>query len=378
MDNLTHTLVGLVAAKAGLEKLSPSATALCVLAANAPDADVFVGLFSDRWTVLQHHRGITHSLVGTACLALIFPLIFYAGDFITSCIKGRPRLVNFKGLLVASMIVSATHPLLDWTNNYGIRFWLPWSEQWSYGDLVFIIDPFIWLMLGGAAFLLTSTTRFQKVCWFALGTVTTLLVVVGPRSAGVANPVRAIWIGAIVIWIGLFIRKSGKRFGPQLAVASLALVVMYWGCLWALHDRAFIRAKAEAQLMVLPDGESITRLAAMPTLANPFSWECVFETSVATYRFQLNLFGANRASRTVKYDRPDPLLTRAMASIQDDRRLKIFLGFARFPVAQLADQNCTAQTLVQFADLRYTEPGSSRGNFSLELPVECPVEAATR
>jgi hypothetical protein len=38
----------------------------------------------------------------------------------------------------------------------------------------------------------------------------------------------------------------------------------------------------------------------------------------------------------------------------------------------LADESCATQTLVQLADLRYTEPGTSRGNFSLELPVDCP------
>jgi hypothetical protein len=35
--------------------------------------------------------------------------------------------------------------------------------------------------------------------------------------------------------------------------------------------------------------------------------------------------------------------------------------------------DCLTETLVQFADLRYTQPGSSRGTFSLELPVECPT-----
>ena len=45
--------------------------------------------------------------------------------------------------MLASFIVSATHPLLDWTNNYGIRFFLPWSQKWSYGDLVFIVDPYL-------------------------------------------------------------------------------------------------------------------------------------------------------------------------------------------------------------------------------------------
>jgi hypothetical protein len=54
-----------------------------------------------------------------------------------------------------------------------------------------------------------------------------------------------------------------------------------------------------------------------------------------------------------------------------DRRSQIFMEFARFPVMRI-DPNCVKQTLVQFADLRYTEPGSSRGSFSLDVPVACP------
>ncbi|MGB8507563.1 MAG: metal-dependent hydrolase, partial [Pyrinomonadaceae bacterium] len=72
MDNLTHSLVGLVAAKAGLERTSPYATLLCVLAANAPDADI-VTLFGGRFTYLEQHRGISHSIVGTFALAILLP-----------------------------------------------------------------------------------------------------------------------------------------------------------------------------------------------------------------------------------------------------------------------------------------------------------------
>ena len=63
------------------------------------------------------------------------------------------------GLLVASLIATATHPIMDWTNNYGVRFLLPWNPRWFYGDFVFIIDPFIWIVLGGAAFVLTAKTK---------------------------------------------------------------------------------------------------------------------------------------------------------------------------------------------------------------------------
>ena len=165
MDNLTHSLVGLTAAKAGLERLSPGATTLCVLAANAPDSDIVVLAFGDRWTFLEHHRGITHAIVGVIGLAIILPLIFYGVDRLWSRYRDQSPQTNLKGLMIASFVASATHPLLDWTNNYGIRFFLPWSQKWSYGDLVFIVDPYIWLILGGAVFLLTARTRFLKVIW---------------------------------------------------------------------------------------------------------------------------------------------------------------------------------------------------------------------
>src|SRR5215204_1250461 len=177
MDNLTHSLVGLTAAKAGLEKLSPGATTLCVIAANAPDADIIVLAFGDRWAFLHHHRGITHAIAGVVCLAIVLPLIFYGVDLLLARLRKQTPATNLKGLLVASFIASATHPLLDCTNNYGIRFLLPWSQKWSYGDLVFIVDPYLWLILGGASFLLTARRRFLKFIWGAVAAILTFLVI---------------------------------------------------------------------------------------------------------------------------------------------------------------------------------------------------------
>src|SRR5215213_5898727 len=98
MDNLTHSLVGLTAAKAGLEKLSPGATALCLLAANAPDADIVVLAFGDRWDFLQYHRGITHAIVGVIALAILLPLIFYSVDRLLARFRNRPPVVKLQGL----------------------------------------------------------------------------------------------------------------------------------------------------------------------------------------------------------------------------------------------------------------------------------------
>ena len=150
MDNLTHSLVGLAAAKAGLEKLSPGATALCLLAANSPDADI-VTLVGGRWIYLQNHRGITHSIVGTIALALALPFVFHGCALLIARLRRRKPATRLRGLLIVSILVTTTHPLLDWTNNYGVRLLLPWNSRWFYGDLVFIMDPVFWLLLGGAA-----------------------------------------------------------------------------------------------------------------------------------------------------------------------------------------------------------------------------------
>jgi inner membrane protein len=375
MDNLTHSLLGLAAAKAGLEKLSPGATTLCVLAANAPDADIVVRLFTDRWGVLQHHRGITHAVIGTLALGLLQPIFFYLGDYLLSKFRKRPPTVKFVGLLVASIVVSATHPLLDWTNNYGVRFFLPWDARWFYGDFVFIVDPFIWLTLGGACFLLTSRTKLQRVFWIVLGAIPTALILLSPRGANLPNPwlIRGIWLAALVCLIVLSGKKIGERVGARVALVSLIIIVVYWCGLGFIHSRAVARAEVEAAALT-GSNETVSRLAAMPTLANPFGWDCVFETDKATYRFTLHLIGEKSVTKTVRYEKPSGKLGEAVKKVSQDRPAQIFFGFARFPVARLSNQGCTSQTLVQLADLRYTEPGTSRGAFSLNLPVECPTE----
>ena len=375
MDNLTHSLVGLTAAKAGLERLSPGATTLCILAANAPDVDVAILLVGDRWTYLQHHRGITHAIVGVVCLAFVVPLIVHGVDRLWARFRGQPPQTKLRGLMLASFIVTATHPLLDWTNNYGIRFFLPWSPKWFYGDLVFIIDPYLWLILGGASFLLSAKTRSGKVIWGLLAAVVTALVIFSPRAGGLPNPwlFTLVWIAAITGLLVLFTLDVARSWGNRIALAAIALVVVYWTTLGFAHSRALAHGREQAARIVAPTGEAVRRFAAMPTLANPFRWDCVFETDRATYRFNLELGGSNSTSRVVRYEKPSGPLAQVMETVSQERPARIFLGFARYPVARLADPHCTNQTLVQFADLRYTEPGSGRGTFTLNLPVECPT-----
>lgn len=376
MDNLSHSLVGLVAAKAGLEKLSPGATAVCILAANVPDSDI-VALIGGRWNYLHHHRGITHSILGALVLGLTLPLIFFLSDRLIAPIRARQPAVKLKGLIIASVLVTATHPFMDWTNNYGIRPFLPWSSQWVYGDFIFIIDPFLWMILGGACFLLTSKAKWQLGVWSLLALVLTYLVLTVPTQRGLDRPVvlTAIWITVLIGLVVSFKLGIAQRWGSRIALIAFMVVAVYCGSLASLHWFAINAARIEARTIVSQYGESITDIAAMPTLANPFEWSCVVETEHAAYRFELALsISHSGLSQLIRHDRADTAESPAVEQALRDERARIFLDFARFPVARVVGADCMTQTLVQLADLRYTQPGGGRGTFSLDVPVDCPTQ----
>jgi inner membrane protein len=392
MDGLTHSLVGLAAAKAGLDRLSPYTTAACILSANAPDVDFVSVFFGDRWTLLQHHRGITHSIIGTLALGLLLPSVLYGLERAIAKWRKRPPRIQYRGLVLASLIAAATHPLMDWTNNYGVRPLLPWDGRWFYGDLVFIVDPYLLLVLGGAGFLLSSNRRWKIAGWLLLAVVVTTIVfgVTPPRSAGGGGlaVARTIWIAGLLALI--LARSLGlqKRLGKSIAVGALAFVVLYWGALGWAHHAAYRNAVIAANGLAGQRGERFIRVAAMPTAANPFQWLCVAETDRAMYRFLVGV--GNRASADLpnsianenrsgaptaseRYEKPTGQAERLVLVASRDPRAKILLGFARFSIARVESDNCIGQALVQFADLRYTEPGASRGNFALTVSVECPA-----
>lgn len=136
MDNLTHSLVGLMLARAGLARPGKGTTAMLVLAANAPDVDAYA-FFTDPLTYLEVHRGFTHSLACAPLVALL-PLAAVCG--IT---RRPPRLFEW----MASTAAVLSHALLDWTNVYGVRLLWPFSGRWTHLDITNIVDAPILMML---------------------------------------------------------------------------------------------------------------------------------------------------------------------------------------------------------------------------------------
>jgi inner membrane protein len=70
--------------------------------------------------------------------------------------------VNIRWLLIGSAIAVFSHPALDWLNTYGVRFLMPFSDRWFYGDTLFIVD-LILLVLFGAGWWISRRARLRDL-----------------------------------------------------------------------------------------------------------------------------------------------------------------------------------------------------------------------
>jgi inner membrane protein len=134
LDNPTHALAGLMLSRAGLNRLTPGANLLLILAANAPDVDAISWLGGSTGH-LHYHRWYTHSW-------LMLPLIALLPVLITRVfVKER---FNWGKAYLASMIGVASHILLDMTNSYGVRSLAPLRTDW-----LAMIGPFLSSLVSG-------------------------------------------------------------------------------------------------------------------------------------------------------------------------------------------------------------------------------------
>ena len=153
MDNLTHSLVGALIGQTGLKKKTGLAMPALIIGANLPDVDAACFLWLDGVEHLGFRRGITHGPPAWLLLPLVLAGLLYGFDRWQAKRGKRPegRLpVSFKWLYLLGLAGCLTHPALDWLNVYGIRLLEPFSSRWFYGDTLFIIDVWLWGLMGFA------------------------------------------------------------------------------------------------------------------------------------------------------------------------------------------------------------------------------------
>ena len=175
MDNLTHSLVGALLGQAGLKRKTGLAMPALIIGANLPDVDAACFFWLEGVEHLGFRRGITHGPPALVLLPLILAGLLYGFDRWQAKRGKRPagRLpVSFKWLYGLSFLGCLTHPALDWLNVYGIRLLEPFSSRWFYGDVLYIIDVWLWALMGFATwFSLRREKRggeWRRPAWLAI------------------------------------------------------------------------------------------------------------------------------------------------------------------------------------------------------------------
>lgn len=301
MDNITHTLAGLLLSRAGCNRLTPRANWILILAANAPDVDV-VSSFGGSLTFLHYHRNVTHALIALPILP-VFCVLLVSLAF-------RRRL-PWMGAYVAAMIGVASHLALDLTNIYGVRLLEPFSGRWFRWDLTGVIDFWIWGVL--------------------------LITTLAPMLGRLVNSE----IGAAT--------RSGAYRG--FAVAGLAFLVLYNGTRYILHNRAIAILESREYA-----GASARRVAAFPTMSL-IRWRGLAETADSFVTEEIDLTREFDPSAGRTFYKPE-----ASPAIDAANRSDVFqeyLRFAQYPFWQvLPAEQAENATRVEAMDLRFGDPQS--------------------
>jgi inner membrane protein len=314
--------------RAGLNRKTALATLTLTLAAEAPDLDV-LGRFRGAAFGFAHHRGFTHSFVGVPLDALaVVGFVYLVWRW-----RGRktndPNLPVRWGLLfLYACMAGLSHILLDFTNNYGVRPFWPFSGKWYSWDIVFILEPVLWVFL--------------------------ILGLVVPSLFGLVDKE----IGA---------RQRGPR-GRLAAILALLGVVLTWGVRDYEHRRAIQALEARTY-----EGVDPLRVSAYPTLIDPFHWYGVVETPAF-----FALAGVNSLEPEVDPEgrlkiRYKPEETPVTLAAKQSYLGRVYLDWAQYPITETEPLPGPRDGyIVRFVDLRYVQVPSAlgRGRRTLSAAVE--------
>jgi inner membrane protein len=370
VDNLTHALVGAALSKAGLERRTPLATATLVLAANAPDVDIFA-YANGPYFGLAFRRGITHGVPALIVLPFAVGGLVLAWD--RRVRRRRDPLAppaRTRWVFALALLGVLTHPLLDWMNNYGMRWWLPFDGRWSYGDSLFIIDPWLWLLLGGAVFFSRGWPRNGRLAWAVLALLATLVISLGP----VPMAARVIWCAALLGMTVFAAKGPQPREHGRAGMVTAAVGVAGTYVIAMMASSAFARGAAERAARGQGVG-GVQEVMIFPTPADPFAWTVAIRTDHGFVR------GSHRWTRRpiVRLEPEAPVPFRAalggispaevdaaVALAGRDQNVRSYLLWARSPYWIVAP--APGGYRVRVTDIRYEHRSGSIAGTEIHVP----------
>jgi inner membrane protein len=235
MDNVTHSLAGLLLAEGAVQlrtrltmvepspRFRATAAISSLVAANLPDADLlYTGVGGDRLAYMLHHRGYTHTVI----IALLGALLLWGVALLAWRYRGRtePRRDDSRWLLALLLASAMSHLVLDWTNSYGLHPFWPVDDRWFYGDSVFIVEPWLWIV--SVPVLVAATTKRVARVLLA-GVLVAGLILAWRVSLVTTGAAAALTVGAVVfVALARLLRPSHRvaiAIGAWVSV-TLAMV----------------------------------------------------------------------------------------------------------------------------------------------------------
>lgn len=283
-----------------------------ILGANMPDMDA-VTYWMAPMVSLEYRRGITHGVLALVVLPILLAGFMKVVDHFWPRTQSSPAC-SYRQLLLLSAIAIATHPVLDFMNNYGMRWLMPFVDKWWYGDTLFIIDPFIWSVLLLGLVVSRFTNRSLSSPW--------------SRPASVA---------LLVVTAYIMMNAAGTAIASRTVYRSLL-------------------------------AESPERLMSSPVPFSPFERYIVVDNGE---EYLLGSVALLRGSEFTLSPRRIPKGDTHPAAVKaaTDPGARVFLHWARFPYFEVEETN--TGTVVHIIDARYeTQRREGFGSYSVELPKD--------
>ena len=289
------------------------------LAAEAPDLDIF-WRFKGPVYYFAHHRGFTHSFLGLLLMSALTVAVMYAVWRLRGRKTNVPDLPPRWGLLfVLAYIAGLSHILLDFTNNYGVRPFWPFWEKWYSWDIIFIVEPALYIIL----------------------------------IAGLVVP-------------AVFSRHHRLPRGQVAAVLALVCVAILYAVRDYEHRNALSALKSTAFESESGKPESPSRVSVYPYPWSLTRWFTVAEMPSFFADTDIN-------SRTGALNHellaffPKPPETLATSAAKQTYLGQVYLDWAKYPLLTTSSEGENAR--VRFRDLRFDYP-RFRGRITLSGWVE--------
>jgi inner membrane protein len=311
LEPITHFLTGACLSRAGFNRKTALATTTMTLAAEAPDLDV-LGYIKGPVFGFAHHRGITHTLLGVPFVAAFVVLIVY-GLYHWKYRRSLPdpaRQPRWGWLFALACVAVLSHILLDFTNNYGVRPFSPFYPRWYSWDIVFIVEPMLWLIL--------------------------IFALVMPRLFGLIHEE----IGA----------RERVPHGRGAALAAFLCVLLVWGVRDYEHRHALAALEARTYKGAVP-----LRVSAVPYWVNPFKWMGIVETRDFFVTLHVDSLAPEVDPDNEAMLRYKPEETPATLAAKKSYLGRVYLDWAGYPVTE-TETLPNGGYLVHFFDLRFLYP----------------------